>query len=102
MVKTICVARDIVPIARLKTHASRLVQSLRDHGRPLVITQNGTPAAVLILPDDFDRLSERERLVQAITEGLADAEAGRTVGHDELFAELEGMLDRAGDDAESP
>ena len=82
--KPIGVSNDIVPIARFKARASEIVRTLRSRGRPMVITQNGKPAAVLLSPEDFDHLSYGERLRDAIREGLADVEAGRVIGDDEL------------------
>ena len=42
------VADDIVPIGELKAHLSERIRDLRTHGRPLVVTQNGKAAAVLL------------------------------------------------------
>ncbi|MBM3275597.1 MAG: type II toxin-antitoxin system Phd/YefM family antitoxin [Candidatus Sericytochromatia bacterium] len=83
------VNEDILPIGEFKTHASRLLKKLRDTRRPLVITQNGRPAAVLITPEDFDRLRVHGRFVEAVNRGLADSEAGRTVADEDLDAELD-------------
>jgi prevent-host-death family protein len=87
--KTLQIARDIVPIGEFKTHAAQVVRDLRQSGRPVVITQNGRPAAVLVSPADFDRLSERARFVSAVREGLADADAGRMVSDVDLQRELD-------------
>src|SRR2546428_1756 len=75
--KPIQVSEDILPIASFKAHASEVVRSLRTRGRPMIITQNGRPAAVLLSPEEFDRLTYRERFRAAGREGLADAQAGR-------------------------
>ena len=87
--KPIEVSNDIVPIARFKARASEIVRTLRSRGRPMIITQNGKPAAVLLSPEDFDQLTYAERLREAIREGLADEEAGRVVSDDELRRALE-------------
>src|SRR5438552_7583864 len=82
--KTIMVAEDILPIATFKAHASAVVRSLRTRGRPMVITQNGKPAAVLVSPEEFDRLQAGREFRAAVREGLADEKAGRTVSDREL------------------
>jgi prevent-host-death family protein len=66
------VAEDIVPIGELKAHLSEKIRKLRDHRRPLVVTQNGKAAAVLLSPSEFDRLTARARFVEAVGEGLED------------------------------
>jgi len=77
-------AEDIVPIAEFKAHLSEVVRDLRGRGRPMVITQNGKPAAVLLSPEDFDQLTYQSRVVASIDEGLRDLQAGRVGSHDEV------------------
>lgn len=74
--KPISIQDDIVPIGEFKTHASRIVRGMRATGRPVVITQHGKPAGVLISPEAFDRFTERERFVAAVDQGLRESEAG--------------------------
>jgi prevent-host-death family protein len=82
--KPLRVAEDIVPISELEAHASEVVEGLRTRGRPMIITQCGKPAAVLISPEEFDRLTYEAHVVAAIEQGLADGEAGRVVDDEEL------------------
>ena len=82
--KPLHLTEDILPIGEFKTQASRVLRQLRASQRPVVITQNGRPAAVLITPEEFDRIREHERFMSAVREGLADAEAGRLVDDEEL------------------
>ena len=88
------VSEDLVPIAELKTHLSERIRSLRERGRPLVVTQHGKAAAVLLSPEDFDRLTARARFVASIETGLADAKAGRTLSDAELEHTLDAALPR--------
>jgi prevent-host-death family protein len=78
------VADDIVPIAELKAHLSERIRDLRTRRRPLVITQNGRAAAVLLAPEEFDRLTNQAEFVAAVREGLEQADTGRVVDHDEV------------------
>jgi len=87
--KPLHLSEDIVPLGELESQASRVLQKLKDSHRPVVITQNGRPAAVLITPEDFDRIRERERFMAAVQEGLADAEAGRLLSSEEMDRELD-------------
>ena len=90
--KTLQVAEDILPLGEFKTQASRVIRRLRAAKRPVVITQNGKPAAVLVTPEDFDRLQERGRFIDAIREGLADSNAGRLVDDAQLDREIDAAL----------
>jgi prevent-host-death family protein len=82
--KMMQVTEDIIPLSQFKAQASKALKSLRETGRSIVITQNGKPSAVVITPEEFDRLREREEFVAAVEEGRADAKAGRTIGTQEL------------------
>jgi len=89
-------AEDIVPIAELKAHLSEVVRDLRGRGRPMVITQNGKPAAVLLSPEDFDQLTYQSRVVASIDEGLQDLQAGRVNSHDEVGRVLDKRFGKQG------
>lgn len=82
--KSMQVTEDIMPLSQFKVQASKVLNSLHETGRSVVITQNGKPSAVVITPEEFDRLREREEFVAAVEEGRADAKAGRTTGTPEL------------------
>jgi prevent-host-death family protein len=92
MPKALQVSQDILPIGDFKTHAGRVLRRLRDDGRPVVITQHGRPAGVLLSPEEYDRLREHDRFLEAVHEGLADAEAGRTISDEELGAKLDDLF----------
>ena len=78
------ISEDIFPIAEFKAHLSELVRGLPARGRPVVVTQNGKPAAVMLSPAEFDRLSYGARFVAAVDEGLLDIKDGRVISNDAL------------------
>ena len=75
------ISEDIVPMSEFKSRASVWFKHVARTRSPVVITQNGRAAGVLLSPQAFDELIERSRFVAAVEEGLSDAEAGRTVDH---------------------
>jgi prevent-host-death family protein len=87
--RDINVSEGIVPLGEFKTRASKIIRDLADIDEPLVITQNGRPAAVLMSPAAFQELRERHDFVQAVAEGLADSDAGRVVEHKKVRRWLE-------------
>ena len=82
------ITEDILSLSELKTQTSKVLRKLRDDGRPLIITQNGKPAAVMITPETFDRVSDHIHFLMQVEEGLADVEAGRVYDDEELDAEF--------------
>ena len=84
--KTISVQNDIIPIAEFKASISRWFKDLRNTGHPLIITQNGKPAGVLLSPNDYDELVYRKSFLDSVGRGLSDAESGRTYRTEEILA----------------
>jgi len=82
------VSEDIVPLSEFKAHASEWLKRIAQTGAPIVITLNGRAAAVLVSPGEFDALTERGRLLQAVAEGIADADRGRLTDHESIVAEM--------------
>ena len=77
--KDINVTDGIVPLGEFKTRASRIIRDISDSDEPLVITQNGRPAAVMMSPSAFQELRESHSFYRAVAEGVADSEAGHVV-----------------------
>jgi prevent-host-death family protein len=86
--RSLRVSEDIVPVSDFKAQASEWLRRIGESGHPLVITQNGKPAAVLLSPQAFDELMDRIHFTAAVEEGLADAEAGRVHSHESVVAEM--------------
>ena len=87
--KQINISSDIVPVAEFKVQISKYLNTIKATGRPMVITQNGKPAGVLISPDDYDELVYQKSLLESISRGLADVEKGHVFTTEELRAKLE-------------
>ena len=65
--KHLRIAEGIVPLGEFKSKASALIKNVRKTSSPLVITQNGRPAAVLMSPEEYDRLQEELNFSECIT-----------------------------------
>ena len=85
-------SEDVMPIAKFKTHASRVLRKLQENRRPVIITQNGRPAAVLITPHDFDHMTHQAAFHDAVLQGLRESAAGQVVTDEELGLELDELL----------
>jgi len=96
--KPMRVSQNIVSVSDFKARAAEMLRSISRSDEPMVITQNGRPAAVLLSPATFDLLAEHYHFVSAVNEGLADVEAGRLHSHEDVAAEIEARL--GGADAE--
>ncbi len=93
--KAVQVANGIVPLGEFKAQAAKYLKRLVETGEPMVITQNGRPAGVLVSPAEFDQLQERHRFLESIAAGLADADAGRVMDSAELRRRLQATRAKA-------
>jgi prevent-host-death family protein len=82
--KDLQLARDVLPIGKFKGRMSEMIRRVRTEGRPLVVTLNGEPAAVLVSPEEYDRMTSARRVRRDISEGLADVAAGRSLSDEAL------------------
>src|SRR5262245_16927388 len=81
-------AEDSIAIAELKANMSEIVRELDERPRPLVVTLNGKPAAVVMSPREYDRLAYQSRFIDSVAAGLADVQAGRTYDGGQAVSEL--------------
>ncbi len=87
--------RKIIPITDLQRQSSQIVSGLAESDEPVLITQRGRAAAVLIsaeayarIEEDLNRLDELEML-HLLERGAEDFAQGRTLSQREVRARLE-------------
>ncbi len=94
--KSLSIAKDIIPIGEFKTKISKWFKSIQGTGKPLIITQNGRPAGVLLSPQDYDELVYRKSFLLSVDRGIDDAENRRLYTTDEIISKISESI--AGDE----
>ena len=79
---------DIRPVTYLKSRAADLLDQLNKTHRPVVITQNGEPRAVLQDPESYERTKTAVGLMKLLVHGEEDVRSGRTSDQEEVFHRL--------------
>lgn len=85
---------DIRPISYLKSRSADLVKQVNDTRRPVVITQNGEPKAVLQDPKSYENMRRAIGLLKLISQGEEAALEGRVKSQEKMFKDLKARLDR--------
>ncbi len=80
---------NIIPIADFKTHASQYLRQLAARPVPIVITQNGRAAAVVLSPHEYDATKRRLRLLEDLAASTADIAEHRVLTTSELRQDLD-------------
>ncbi len=80
---------DIKPVTYLKSRAADLLKQINDTHRPVIITQNGEPKAVLQDPASYENMRNAIGILKLISLGEEEIRAGKVVDQDAVFAALE-------------
>ncbi len=87
--KPLSISTSVVPIAVFKAQASGYLERLRKDGQPVIITQHGKPAAVVLSTEEYDRIQYKEYVLREIALGEADVEAGRVMETETAIRKVE-------------
>jgi len=79
---------DITPVSDFRANAASILEKLRTTGRPVVLTQRGRSAAVLLDVRSYQALLEELETLRDIRAAEDDVRAGRTVPHHEARQRL--------------
>jgi prevent-host-death family protein len=86
------ISKDIRPITYLKSKAPDLLKQINETHRPVVITQNGEPKAVLQDPRSYENMRNAIGILKLLSQGEEDVRRGKTKSQEKVFATLETML----------
>ena len=86
----------IMPLAEVKAHLSEVVSRVNGQHERVTVTVLGKASAVIMSPDDLERLEETiavladETLIRDLTSSEVDLAAGRVNDADSLAAAMRG------------
>jgi prevent-host-death family protein len=86
------ISKDIKPITYLKSKAPDLLKQINETHRPVIITQNGEPRAVLQDPKSYENMRNAIGILKLLSQGEEDVRSGRTKSQEEVFANIEQFL----------
>ena len=86
------ISRDIKSVTYLKSRASDLLKQINETHRPVIITQNGEPRAVLQDPESYENMRNAIGLLKLISLGEEDIKDGKSKSQEEVFANIENIL----------
>jgi len=84
--------KDIQPISEFRSKATMFVDRVHKTKRPLVITNHGKSAAVLMDVGEYENLMDKMELLKEIRTAEDQIEAGKGIEHDKVKKEILGKL----------
>ena len=79
---------DIQPLSTFRANVASFVDQVRQSRRPLVLTQHGQSAAVLLGAADYEALIEELEVLRDITLSERELAEGKGIPHDQVVEEL--------------
>lgn len=83
---------NIIPITDLRQDASAIVKRVAASREPLVITQRGRAAAVMVSMEAYEHLQDELELLRLLARGEKEIEVGRGYDLDAVLAEADSLL----------
>ena len=79
---------DVQPLTAFRANAASFVEQVRRTRRPIVLTQHGRSAAVLLGAAEYEALLEEIEILRDIQISERELAEGKGVPHEEVAAEL--------------
>lgn len=83
------ISSDIRPVTYLKSRAADLLKQINDTHRPVIITQNGEPRAVIQDPQSFEDMRNAIGILKLISMGEEDIKNGNILEQETVFKNIE-------------
>jgi prevent-host-death family protein len=83
---------DIIPITDLRQHATTIVKKVKTSREPLVITQRGRAAAVIVSMEDYEHSQHELELLRLLARSEKEIEAAKGYDLDAVLAEADALL----------
>ena len=82
----------IVPVTDLRQDAAAVLKRLQSSSEPLVITQRGRAAAVLLSLDAYERSQHERELLRLLARGEQEITEGKGYSLDKVLQEADSLL----------
>jgi prevent-host-death family protein len=84
-----------IPVSNLKQDASATLRRVRKSKRPLIVTQRGRPAAVLLSVDVYQKGEQEREILRLLALGEREIAVGKGYDLDNVLAEADALLSKA-------
>ena len=91
---TIKPSRDIHPVTAFRAHTAQFIEQVQTTGEPVILTQHGRSAAVLMDVDSYEAMVEELALLRDVHQAEHEVAAGDTVSHAAVAHTLRARLAR--------
>jgi prevent-host-death family protein len=83
---------NIIPVSDLRQDAAKILKQLRNNKEPLIITQRGRAAAVMIGVEAYEKSEHEKEILRLLAKGDREIEIGEGYDLDTVLAEADSLL----------
>ena len=87
-------SRDIQPVTEFRANAAQFIEQVQETGQPMVLTQHGRSAAVLLDVESYEAMVDELELLRDVRLAEEQAAAGKTRSHAAVAKALRARLRR--------
>ncbi len=85
---------NIMPVSDLRQDAAKLLKQLNKNNEPLIITQRGRAAAVMIGVEAYEKAEHEKELLRLLAKGDREIELGEGYELNTVLAEADALLSK--------
>ena len=85
-------SRDIQPVTEFRANAAQVIEQVRETGAPVILTQHGRGAAVLLDVDAYEAMVDELELLRDVRTAETQVAAGKGRSHAAVAKALRARL----------
>jgi prevent-host-death family protein len=90
----ISLSKDIEPVSEFRKHASEFMQRIKEDQRPIVLTQHGKSAAILLNVEEYERMTAKLSLLEDILQAKREVDLGRIYSLEEAEKRVNAHIEK--------
>ena len=83
---------NILPVSDLRQNAAKVLKKIRENKEPIIITQRGRAAAVIIGVEAYEKSEHDKEILRLLAKGNKEIEIGKGYDLDNVLAEADLIL----------
>jgi prevent-host-death family protein len=83
---------DMVPVTDLRQDAAAVLARVRRSAQPVIITQRGRAAAVVMSPESYERSEHERQILRLLARGEREVAKGKGYDLDAVLADVDELL----------
>ncbi len=84
--------KNIVPLTDFRNNVKKYLQELSVHKQPIVLTQHGKSAAVILNAESYQQMQDQMDLMRKVATGLEEQRENRSVSLEQVSNDIDLIL----------